>query len=105
MPIDINGAGNNQLQNTRTERQEVNVRRNESPVSEDETGSSQTRETVSLGNASSQIRSIENTLASLPVVDTQRVEAFRQLIADGTYNVDANSIADKLINLEQSLNE
>jgi negative regulator of flagellin synthesis FlgM len=36
-------------------------------------------------------------------VDTQRVEHIRQAIADGTYKVDAQRVADRLISLEKQI--
>lgn len=36
-------------------------------------------------------------------VDTQRVEQIRQAIAAGTYKVDAQSVADRIISLDKQL--
>lgn len=36
-------------------------------------------------------------------VDAQRVERIRQAVAAGTYKVDAQSVADRLINLEKQI--
>lgn len=36
-------------------------------------------------------------------VDTQRVEHIRQAIANGTYKVDAQRVADRLISLEKQI--
>ncbi|HET7269337.1 MAG TPA: flagellar biosynthesis anti-sigma factor FlgM [Oleiagrimonas sp.] len=36
-------------------------------------------------------------------VDTQRVERIRQAVADGTYKVDAQRVADRLISLEKQI--
>ena len=104
MAIEITGQnGNGKVLDTRTERPEVNVSRDEANVEQQETGRPSTADTVSLTNASSQLRSLESTLAELPVVDTQRVESIKQAIADGSYQIDAQRVADKLLNLEQGL--
>jgi negative regulator of flagellin synthesis FlgM len=104
MAIEITGQnGNGKILNTRTDRPEVNVSRDEANTEQQETGRPSTVDTVSLTNTSAQLRSLENTLAELPVVDTQRVESIKQAIADGSYQINAQSVADKLINLEQGL--
>jgi negative regulator of flagellin synthesis FlgM len=104
MAIEITGQnGNGKILNTRTDRPEVNVSRDEANTEQQETGRPSTVDTVSLTNTSAQLRSLENTLAELPVVDTQRVESIKQAIADGSYEINAQSVADKLINLEQGL--
>lgn len=104
MAIEITGQnGNGKILNTRSERPEANVSRDETRTDQQETGRPSTVDTVSLTNTSAQLRSLENTLAELPVVDTQRVESIKQAIADGSYQINAQSVADKLINLEQGL--
>jgi len=49
------------------------------------------------------LRKLESTLAQLPVVDRQRVEATRQAIADGSYRVDPARVAEKLLAFESAL--
>jgi len=106
MPIEITGQGNNNLgSNNRTERPEVNAGRRDPANSQQSNGRPSTADTVSLTETSSQLRSLENTLAELPVVDTQRVESIRQSIADGSYQVNAARVADQLINLERTLDQ
>lgn len=103
MPIEINGQNNQPVNTDRHTRPENSVGRSEPTVEQDSTGRPSTKDTVSLTETSAQLRSIESSLASLPVVDTQRVEAIKLAIADGSYQVNAQSIADKLISFEQIL--
>lgn len=105
MPIEINGQNNNPVQTDRQTRPENSVGRSEPTVEQGSTGRPSTADTVSLTETSAQLRSIESSLASLPVVDTQRVEAIKLAIADGSYEVDSASIADKLIDFEQILDQ
>ncbi|CAK0759289.1 negative regulator of flagellin synthesis FlgM [Gammaproteobacteria bacterium] len=58
---------------------------------------------VSLTAAAEHLRRAEDNSAKQPVVDTKRVEAIRQQIADGTHKVNASRVADKLLNFESSL--
>lgn len=52
---------------------------------------------VSLSDTLSQL---EQTLAEVPVVDTAKVEAIKQSIEDGTYQIDSQELARKMIDFE-----
>lgn len=58
---------------------------------------------MSLTDTAARLRKLESTLAQLPVVDRQRVEATRQAIADGSYRVDPARVAEKLLAFESAL--
>ncbi len=60
---------------------------------------------VSLTDSARQLQALENQVASQPVVDSQRVDAVRQAIADGSFDINADRIADKLISIEQALTD
>ncbi len=61
------------------------------------------RDTISLTGTAQHLRSLEQSLASQPVVDTQRVAATRQAIENGSYQIDPSRIASKMISLEHAL--
>jgi negative regulator of flagellin synthesis FlgM len=66
---------------------------------------SETRpDTVSLTNTATQLQSLQQTLSDVPEVDSKKVEALRAAIADGSYSVDVNELAQNLIEFEQQLN-
>jgi negative regulator of flagellin synthesis FlgM len=58
---------------------------------------------VSLTGEARQLKELESGLASRPVVDSQRVEAVRSAVESGTFKVNPERIAEKLISLEQAL--
>ena len=60
---------------------------------------------VSLTGEARQLQQLENQLASQPVVDSQRVEAVRNAVENGSFTVNPERIADKLISLEQALTD
>lgn len=62
-------------------------------------------DTVSLTGTASQLRALEQQIASLPVVDVQRVESIKQKIANGSYQIDAPHVADKMIQIESAINQ
>ena len=70
------------------------------------TGNSSTNSTadsVSLTGEARQMQVLEARIASAPVVDTQRVQAVRSAVENGTFTINPERIADRMINLEQAL--
>lgn len=60
-------------------------------------------DTVSLTDTAARLRELEAALAGAPDVDSARVEALRQAIAEGKYTIDSVHVADKLVALERDL--
>lgn len=104
MPINnVTGFSSAQSQRA-TEGSKVEVSRSEPNVQQQETRSSSAADTVSLTDTAARLQKLENTIAQLPVVDTQRVEGLRNAIASGEYEVDAGRIADKMLKFDAELN-
>ncbi|MTI63406.1 flagellar biosynthesis anti-sigma factor FlgM [Methylophaga sp.] len=55
---------------------------------------------VSLSDTLSQL---EQSLADVPVVDTAKVESIKQAIEDGSYQIDSQELARKMIDFEGDL--
>lgn len=62
-------------------------------------------DTVSLSKKSQQVLELQQQLKNTSEIDSAKVEAIKQEIANGNYPLDAEKIAQNLINLEQSLIE
>ena len=73
------------------------------PAAQQETGKSSATDTVSLSDNAVQLGKIEHSVATTPVIDTQRVEQLKQAIANGSYEADAEKVADKLMQFESIL--
>lgn len=58
---------------------------------------------VSLTDTAAKLRQLEAQIANQPVVDTQRVESVKKAIADGSFKVDSNRIAEKMAEIENLL--
>lgn len=58
---------------------------------------------VHLGSTSAQLRSMESSLSSAPVVDAKKVAEIKQAISEGRFQVNSGVVADKLINTVQDL--
>jgi len=57
-------------------------------------------ESVHLSQEAQQLQKISDSLRDQPVVDKNRVAELKQAIADGSYKVDSNRVAGKLLNIE-----
>jgi negative regulator of flagellin synthesis FlgM len=104
MPVEINGLHPSALKNT-GEGTSARVGRDDPSLAKQETGRPATTDTVSLTDTAARLKSLETGVASLPVVDTQRVEHIKKALADGTYQIDDKKVAEKLQKFEQSLHD
>ena len=60
-------------------------------------------EHVQLSSLSSQLQSIESSMADTPVVDSARVAEIRQAIAEGRFKVNPEVVADHLLQTAREL--
>lgn len=54
-------------------------------------------DSLTLTESSTRVRTLESQLASVDVTDLGKVEAVKAALADGTFTVDAEVVADRLI--------
>ncbi len=101
MSIEINGIPPSKVPGSSDDSQVKQTA--EQPSTQQESGKSTTADTVSLSDNAVQLGKLENTVASTPVVDTQRVEQVKQAIREGSYEVDPAKVADKLMQFESIL--
>ncbi len=59
-----------------------------------------TSDTINITNTATQLQQIEAKLAAEPVVNMEKVNAIKAQIAQGTFTVDPEKVADKLIEIE-----
>lgn len=58
---------------------------------------------VHLGSTTAQLRSLESSVSSAPVVDAKKVAEIKQAISEGRFQVNSGVVADKLISTVQDL--
>ena len=62
-------------------------------------------ETVNLTSSAKLLERLDKTLASLPVVDQQRVDEIKTAISNGDYQIDARAVADAMVRFDRSFGE
>jgi negative regulator of flagellin synthesis FlgM len=60
-------------------------------------------DTVRLSDAAARLQRLQASVADMPVVDQQRVSALKREIENGSYRVDPDRVAAKLLDLERTL--
>ena len=71
------------------------------PSSPPPSGSSSDK--LSLTSTAVQLRALEDQIAELPVVNTQRVEEVQRSLATGSFQIDPARVADKMLQFEAGL--
>ncbi len=102
MAIDINGITSPQVVAPKDD-SALNKPADQAVPQQDQSQQSSVADTVSLSDGARQLGKIDNMAISAPVVDTQRVEAVKQAVAEGNYEVDPARIADKMMQFESML--
>lgn len=98
----INGLSNMQAQRV-SEGSKGDVARSEATAPQEETGAPSSVDSVTLTDTASRMQKLQNAMVELPVVDAQRVEEIQQAISNGTYEINAGNIADKMLGLESAM--
>ena len=97
MAMDINGLNSNQTNTSRARSAQKAV---SSPVSQPDESNSPKKtsgETVSISAEGQMLNRVSNDIKSDTPVNKSKVEALRAAIADGSYKVDAQSVAQKML--------
>ena len=100
MPSEINGVNSSAVHQATSQRNSAQPQANHARP---ESTNANPSDTVKLTDTAAKLQKIEARLANVPVVDTAKVEALRQEIASGSYQVDNNELATKILDFETDL--
>ena len=74
-----------------------------SKVETSATATASAAETVNLTRSGVMLSKLEESLQSLPIVDAERVRAIKDALASGSYEIDDQAVADKLLRFDREL--
>lgn len=99
----INGYGRTELPVSSS--RSGGVKRAEQGEAARSTGGEESTRTdaVALTDTAVRLKRIEANLAELPEVDQSKVDALREQVEGGDYQIDGNEVARKLMQMEQDL--
>jgi len=85
---------------TRTVQNEPRSTASESQQAATQATSTTSGEAVHLSSEAQKLQSVSDKLSDIPEVDSSKVARLKQSISDGSYQVDAQSVANKLLDVE-----
>lgn len=102
MPIEINSLSSGNLQNVGNS----NVQRSDGNPAVSRVAAGKVKgkdDSFNKTGSAAMLQELEGRIASMPVVDAQQVEAVQRALATGSFTIDPNSTAGKLLFMEISL--
>ncbi|SIS46673.1 flagellar biosynthesis anti-sigma factor FlgM [Neptunomonas antarctica] len=102
MAIDLNSSFSQQALNGRDKVSTQKTNGSAEPTTSTPTRPVQ-KDTVELSDTVKVMQAADAKIANTPDVDSDRVASLKAAIDNGTYQVDAQSVADKIISFESSL--
>ena len=104
MAVNFNGIGNNQVNSPKTTTDKApDTKTGNQPAPAEQAGKQAHGENVNLSKQAKELRQMGEKLDSYPEVDDSRVEAIRAALADGSYKVDAEKVAQKMLEMDESI--
>ena len=106
MAIDINGINPNQPGSSRSrnvDAQQVRQNSDTKTPNGQETIADKRGESVSFSGTAKDFQQIEAGLKDLPDIDADKVANIRAALEDGSYEVSADRVAQKMLNMEKDI--
>ncbi|MCK7548311.1 flagellar biosynthesis anti-sigma factor FlgM [Marinobacter koreensis] len=106
MSVDFNGIGRGQvnIQNPAADKASNAENKSQTTPAQARPQAEQARgENVSLSNQAKNLKQLEEKLGDYPEVDDDRVAQIRSALENGTYKIDAEKLAQKMLEMDQSI--
>lgn len=104
MTVDFNGIGSGQVNTRKSSTEQTQTPQKPQPAAPDQTGAQATRgENVSLSSQAKDLKQLEQKLNSYPETNDERIAQIKSALADGSYKVDAEKLAQKMLELDKSI--
>lgn len=106
MAVNFNGIGNNPVNSPKTTTDKAPEGKSGTPAPAEQASKQAPAargENVNLSSQAKELRQMGEKLESYPEVDDSRVEQIRAALADGSYKVDAEKVAQKMLDMDKSI--
>lgn len=104
MTVDFNGIGSGQVNTRRNTTEQTQSSQKQQPAAPEQASTQAARgENVSLSNQAKGLKQLEQKLNSYPETDDERIEQIKSALADGSYKIDAEKLAQKMLDMDDSI--
>ncbi len=106
MSVDLNGIGQGQVNTQRTTADKPATSQNTGKATPEQANAkaqSARGENVNLSSQAKNLKQLEQKLGDYPEMDDGRIEEIRSALENGTYKVDAEKLAQKMLDMDKSI--
>ncbi|MDO6442182.1 MULTISPECIES: flagellar biosynthesis anti-sigma factor FlgM [unclassified Marinobacter] len=107
MSVDLNGIGQGQVNIQRPTADKSSNSQNTGQTTPEQANNAKAQgargENVNLSSQARNLKQLEQKLGDYPEMDDERIEEIRAALADGTYKIDAEKLAQKMLDMDKSI--
>lgn len=104
MSVDLNGIGQGQVNTQRTTAEKPASTQNAKQAAPEQAKAQSARgENVNLSSQAKNLKQLEQKLGDYPEMDDDRIEQIRSALENGTYKIDAEKVAQKMLDMDKSI--
>lgn len=106
MTVDFNGIGPGQVNTQKTTADKPDAVQKTQPTAAEQAKTQSTNargENVSLSSQAKNLKQLEQKLGSYPEMDDDRIEQIKSALENGSYKIDAEKLAQKMLEMDESI--